>query len=72
MRRGEYSDTRAYNARTNKIRGRVLNKTLSSYIKSCDIETLLNLFEEIVNEINKRKEKSRKENNVKYFRNSKQ
>lgn len=36
-----------------------MNKTLSDYIKSCDTETLLNLFEEIINELNRRKEKER-------------
>lgn len=36
-----------------------MNKTLSDYIKTCDTETLLNLFEEIINELNKRKEKER-------------
>lgn len=33
-----------------------MNKTLSDYIKSCDMETLLNLFEDLINEINRRKE----------------
>lgn len=59
MRRGRYSNACDYNARTNKIGDGALNKTLSDYIKSCDMETLLNLFEEIINEMNKRKEKER-------------
>lgn len=36
-----------------------MNKTLSDYIKSCTTDELLNLFESIINELNKRKEKER-------------
>lgn len=56
MRRGGSTNARANNARTIKIEGGALNKTLSDYIKSCDTQTLLNLFEDIINEINRRKE----------------
>lgn len=60
MRRGGSTNARVNNACKNKkIEGGALNKTLSDYIKSCDMETLLNLFEDIVSEINRRKENER-------------
>ncbi len=34
-----------------------MNQTLSEYIKKCDIDTLYSLFEKVIEEINRRKEK---------------
>lgn len=34
-----------------------MNKTISEYVKTCDLDTLYNLFELVVKEINHRKEK---------------
>lgn len=38
-----------------------MNKTISGYIKTCNDDELYRLFELIIEEMNKRKEKERKE-----------
>lgn len=39
-----------------------MNPTLTNYIKTCDLDTLYNIFDLVIEEMNRRKEKDTKEN----------
>lgn len=39
-----------------------MNPTLTNYIKTCDLDTLYNIFDLVIEEMNRRKDKDTKEN----------